>query len=127
MLNLTGKHSEVFHYDQNDGIMSEITWMGGFILADALMEAEKIRIDVVQATDELIRQRYSQYLTPKETASFAAQMLSTPKSFPACCLDLGSGTGILTVALAERFGWNIKADAVEIDSDMAAICDSTLS
>jgi len=27
----------------------------------------------VQATDELIRQRYSQYLTPKETASFAAQ------------------------------------------------------
>ena len=48
-----------------DGIMSVMTQMGGPALTDALIEAEKVRIDVVKTTDESVRQHYSQYLTPK--------------------------------------------------------------
>ena len=110
-----------------DGIMSVMTQMGGPALTDALIEAEKVRIDVVKTTDESVRQHYSQYLTPKETASFAARMFNKPANGHGRCLDLGSGTGILSVALSAWLGRDIEVDAIELDSDMAAICHKTLS
>lgn len=88
----------------------------------ALLSAELTRAAVVAATDTSVRQDYSQYLTPYQTASLAASMMSDHTGDGLLrCLDLGAGTGILSVALAERYQNNIEVDGIEIDSCLASI------
>ena len=91
----------------------------------ALMNAEKIRQERISVTNDAVRQEYSQYLTPIETAKLAVDMLSNvnnPK-----CLDLGAGTGILSVGLIERFGNNIEIDLIEKDKKLCDLCDNEIS
>lgn len=92
----------------------------------ALLSAEETRSEAVAVADESVRSGFSQYLTPYQTASLAASMFSDA-SEPLRCLDLGAGTGILSVALAERYGARVAVDCVELDGGMAAICDADLS
>lgn len=90
--------------------------------AAALLSAEKTRSAVVSATDTAVREGYSQYLTPFQTASLAASMMSeSTGDKPLKCLDLGAGTGILSVAMAERYSNNISVDGIEIDSNLASV------
>lgn len=94
----------------------------------ALMTAERTRSHVVETTAETTRSDYSQYLTPHQTAKLAASMFSDAEDNRMMrCLDLGAGTGILSVALAERYGGQISVDCVELDSKLAAICDDELT
>lgn len=63
----------------------------------------------------------AQHLTPPEVATLAASMFSDSGG-PIDLLDLGAGTGILTVAVAERYGGSLrKADAIELDDVLARI------
>lgn len=95
-------------------------------MVEALGRAEVTRRAVIQNTSSSIREKYEQYLTPRETAEFAARMFSHNGSQRAKCLDMGSGTGILSIALAQRYDFNIEIDAIELDSTMAEICDKEL-
>lgn len=93
----------------------------------ALLKAEKTRASLVATTDVATRESYSQYLTPYQTALLAASMMAENNEGRVLnCLDLGAGTGILSVALADRYANNIKVVGVEIDSRLASICDSEL-
>ena len=98
----------------------------GPVLIEALGRAESTRRAVIKSTDRSIREKYEQYLTPRETAEFAARMFSYKGSQRVKCLDMGSGTGILSIALAERYDFNVEIDAIELDSTMAEICDKEL-
>jgi adenine-specific DNA-methyltransferase len=63
----------------------------------------------------------AQHLTPPEVATLAASMFSD-SSTPINLLDLGAGTGILTIAVAERYGATLKtADAIELDDVLTRI------
>lgn len=96
--------------------------------AAALLSAEDTRTATVASTTVDIREDYSQYLTPYQTALLATSMMSDnigPDRFK--CLDLGAGTGILSVALAERYDNNVFVDGVEMDSRLAAIYDAELN
>lgn len=95
-------------------------------MTSALAQAEFVRRDVVQQTSEEVRRRYSQYLTPYETARYEASMFDDSLSTPNC-LDLGGGTGILSVALATRFPELSNIDVVELDESLAHVCDVELS
>ena len=95
-------------------------------MTSALTQAEFVRCDVVQQTSEEVRRRYSQYLTPYETARYAAGMFDDSLATPNC-LDLGGGTGILSVALAARFPELSNIDVVELDESLARVCDEELS
>ncbi len=65
----------------------------------------------------------AQHLTPPEVAKLAASMFSDPEG-PIDLLDLGAGTGILTIAVAERYGNALRrADAIELDDVLARIYD----
>ena len=65
----------------------------------ALLTAERTRSRVVATTAEATRSGYSQYLTPYQTAKLAASMFSDAGGNQMLrCLDLGAGTGILSVA-----------------------------
>lgn len=101
--------------------------MKGLALIEALDRAESTRRVVIQNTTSSIRKKYEQYLTPREVAKFAAQMFLHKGSRGITCLDMGSGTGILSIAVAERYNFNVNIDAVELDSTMAAICEKELS
>lgn len=93
-----------------------------------LMTAERTRSRVVATTTERTRSDYSQYLTPYQTAKLAASMFSDVESGKILrCLDLGAGTGILSVALAERYGAKVSVDCIELDPELAAICDDELA
>ena len=95
---------------------------------DALTIAERTRTEVISATEESVRAGYSQYLTPYQTAELAASMFSDSNSSkPLRCLDLGSGTGILPVALAERYSNQISVDCIELDPKLSKVCDEQLS
>ncbi len=90
--------------------------------------ADKVRLNTINRTSRNIREKYSQYLTPPETALTAVSMFSKTKNPKIDCLDLGAGTGILTVALYERFKNKInKIDAVEIDKVLSSILSKELS
>lgn len=94
----------------------------------ALLTAERTRSRVVATTTETTRSGYSQYLTPYQTAKLAAAMFSNANDGRMLrCLDLGAGTGILSVALAERYGGRMSVDCVELDPELAAICDNELA
>ncbi len=97
------------------------------MVASALLMAEETRSHVVATTGDTARSDYSQYLTPYQTAHLAASMLSDADGGRLRCLDLGAGTGILSVALAERYGGRVDVDCVELDPELARICDGELS
>ena len=89
----------------------------------ALDQAAKKRAETIRATSSEKRASFAQHLTPPETARLAASMFSDADGAVAC-LDLGCGTGILSVALMERYGNKIKLlDAVERDNVFAAVFD----
>ena len=95
---------------------------------NALMAAEKIRSHVVVTTKKTVRSDYSQYLTPYQTASLAASMFSEiDDGRQVRCLDLGAGTGILSVALAERYDRVVSIDCIELDPKLAGVCDNELA
>ncbi len=93
-------------------------------MQQGLMEhAEATRSSTVLRTDRFSREKYSQYLTPYQTARLAASMFSPLETTTHIhCLDLGAGTGILSVALFERYGQQIVLDAIELDGVMAERC-----
>lgn len=94
----------------------------------ALILAEETRSQIIASTAEKTRVDFSQYLTPYQTASLAASLFSESESNKRLnCLDLGAGTGILSVALAERYGQKVHIDCIELDSVLAAVCDRELS
>lgn len=84
----------------------------------ALEIADKKRLRVIRSTDDSSRAIHSQYLTPPETAHLAARLFSDAEN-ELKALDLGAGTGILSVALFERYGSKISIDAVEYDERIA--------
>lgn len=95
-------------------------------MTSALAQAEFVIRDVVRQTSEEVRRRYSQYLTPYETAKYAAGMFDDSLLAPNC-LDLGGGTGILSAALAARFPELSNIDVIELDENLARVCDEELS
>lgn len=96
--------------------------------SSALMTAERIRSRVVATTAKTTRSDFSQYLTPYQTAKLAASMFSGVGADKELrCLDLGAGTGILSVALVERYGAKVSIDCVELDPELAAICNDELA
>lgn len=99
-------------------------------MTDALQHAAETRIKIIQATSDNKRSVFSQHLTPPETASLAASMFSDLK---ACqqfirCLDLGAGTGILSIALYDRYNGHIEQiDAVEMDETLATVYEAEMA
>ena len=96
--------------------------------AAALLSAEDTRTATVANTTVDMREGYSQYLNPYQTALLAASMMPDNMSTNQLrCLDLGAGTGILSVAMAERYDGNVFVDGIEMDCHLAAIYDAELS
>jgi adenine-specific DNA-methyltransferase len=93
-----------------------------------LQEAEKTRQSLVKSTKTEHRELYSQFLTPRATAALAVSLFSDFSSEePLRLLDLGAGTGILSIAAFERYGANLKVTAVEADPRLAAVCAGELA
>lgn len=93
----------------------------------ALESAAKQRILTINATSEERRNALAQHLTPKETARLAASMFAYSNS-ELTCLDMGCGTGMLSVALYERYGSLVQEiDCIEADPILAHICDEELN
>lgn len=89
--------------------------------------AAEQRIRAIEATGEAHRRAFAQHLTPKETALLAASMFSPAEGGGLRCLDLGAGTGMLSVALMSRYGDRIAhVDCVEADPVLARVCDEEL-
>ena len=90
-------------------------------------QAAERRIKTIEATSDEHRNALAQHLTPRETAQLAVSLFD-PSDKTVACLDLGAGTGMLSVALADRYGTAIeRIDCVEIDPTLARICDHELS
>lgn len=99
-------------------------------MAQALKEAALTRKQAIWDTSEAKRNELAQHLTPPETAELAVSMFSPLKSnqFFIRCLDLGAGTGILSVALYERYDGHIeRIDAVETDPILATIYEAEMT
>ncbi|MBQ9001924.1 MAG: Eco57I restriction-modification methylase domain-containing protein [Eggerthellaceae bacterium] len=99
-------------------------------MAQALQQAAITRINAIQATSEEKRQALAQHLTPMETATLAASMFSDlkPDQQFIRCLDLGAGSGILSIALYERYDGHIETiEAIEADPVLATVCDAELA
>lgn len=90
-------------------------------MANALKHASEVRARVIDSTSVEHRHMLAQHLTPPEVATLAASLFSDTTE-PVTLLDLGAGTGILTIAVAERYGDELKtADAIELDDVLARI------
>ena len=88
--------------------------------------AAEQRIKAIKATSEEKRHALAQHLTPPETALLAASMFSDVDK-PIECLDIGAGTGMLSVALVNRYDGAIShIDCLEADAILAKICDEEL-
>lgn len=86
-----------------------------------LQNAEKIRSVAIRTTSEEHRHALAQHLTPPQVAKLAASMFSDA-SEPISLMDLGAGTGILTVAVMERYHELLtRADAIEVDPLLADV------
>lgn len=99
-------------------------------MARALQRAATARIDAIRATSEEKRRALAQHLTPPETATFAASMFSdlNVDQLFVRCLDLGAGSGILSIALYERYDGHIgELEAVESDVALATVCEAELA
>ncbi|MEG0323317.1 MAG: Eco57I restriction-modification methylase domain-containing protein [Raoultibacter sp.] len=92
-------------------------------MAFALEMARDRRVCSIEDTDESIRAEYGQYLTPVEVAKHAADLFSDSDT-AVTCLDLGSGSGVLSAALFERYGKSCSVVGVEQDERIAAHCSS---
>lgn len=92
-------------------------------MTKAFERAAQTRIKAIASTPEETRQALAQHLTPPEVATLAANLFSDADE-GISCLDLGGGTGILSVALMERYGKRVRRmDTVEIDPTLAKIYD----
>ena len=92
-------------------------------MTEAFERAIQARTKAISDTPEATRQALAQHLTPPEVATLAAAQFSdTDQDLD--CLDLGGGTGILSVALLERYGKQIKRlDTIELDPTLAQVYD----
>lgn len=99
-------------------------------MPSVLEQAAKVRIDAIRATDDEKRSALAQHLTPPETAKLAVSMfseLNADQQFIRC-LDLGAGTGMLSVALYDRYDGHIEQmDAVEMDAVLATIYEAEMA
>ena len=99
-------------------------------MTSVLARAAETRANIIESTDEGRRHAFAQHLTPPETASFAVSMFSDMRrdQFFIRCLDLGAGTGILSLALYERYDGSIEQiDAVELDPLLATVYDAEMA
>jgi len=99
-------------------------------MTDVVKHAAETRIKVIQATNDDKRSALSQHLTPPETAKLAASMFSDLEADQQFirCLDLGAGTGMLSVALYDRYDGHIgQIDAVEMDEALATIYEAEMA
>lgn len=93
-------------------------------MTEAFERAIQTRIKAIAETPEATRQALAQHLTPPEVATLAASMFSDTDKQSLTCLDLGGGTGILSVALLERYGEQIaRLDNIEMDPTLAKVYD----
>ena len=93
-------------------------------MAEALERASWTRAKAIKGTTDAHRKAYAQHLTPPETARLAASMFSEqPSNRPfVSCLDLGGGTGMLSVALIERYEGRVsRMDTIEMDQALAEV------
>ncbi|MGO5318552.1 Eco57I restriction-modification methylase domain-containing protein [Bifidobacterium boum] len=88
--------------------------------------AAEIRDHAAATLSPETQQRLEQFLTPAPVADQAASLF-TPTRKPVRILDLGSGTGILAAAVAERSADGSSVVAVEQDANLAADSERTLS
>lgn len=99
-------------------------------MADVLQHAAKTRIDAIHATSDARRNTLAQHLTPPETAKLAVSMFSeldAEQTFIRC-LDIGAGTGMLSVALYDRYDGRIEQlDAIEVDPVLATIFEAEMA
>lgn len=92
-------------------------------MTEAFERAIQTRIKAIAGTPEETRQTLAQHLTPPEVATLAVNLFSDT-SEGVTCLDLGGGTGILSVALIERYGKQVKRlDTIEMDATLAKMYD----
>ncbi|MBR3158342.1 MAG: Eco57I restriction-modification methylase domain-containing protein [Atopobiaceae bacterium] len=95
-------------------------------MTEAFEQAIRTRIKAISDTPEARRQALAQHLTPPEVAELAASLFSDADR-ALDCLDLGGGTGILSVALLERYGEQVeRIDTVELDPTLARVYDEEL-
>lgn len=88
--------------------------------------AAEIRDHAAATLSPETQQRLEQFLTPAPVADQAASLF-TPTQQPVHILDLGSGTGILAAAVAERSADGSSVVAVEQDANLAVDSKRTLS
>ena len=95
-----------------------------------MQNAAVARLNVIRSTSDEKRSKFAQHLTPPETARLAASMFSELGSDQAFirCLDLGAGTGMLSVALYDRYDGCIEQlDAIEMDESLATVFEAEMT
>ena len=88
--------------------------------------AAEIRDHAAATLSPETQQRLEQFLTPAPVTDQAASLF-TPTRQPVHILDLGSGTGILAAAVAERSADGSSVVAVEQDANLAVDSKRTLA
>ncbi len=99
-------------------------------MMEALQQAAITRTKAICSTSMERRQSFAQHLTPPETANLAVSLFSElcPGQLFVRCLDLGAGTGMLSIALYERYDGHIEQlDAVELDPVLATVYDAEMT
>ncbi|WP_195420254.1 Eco57I restriction-modification methylase domain-containing protein [Collinsella sp. D33t1_170424_A12] len=91
-----------------------------------LTQANERRLRAIASTADSQRRAFEQYLTPPETAAYAASMFNASSGNAISCLDLGAGSGMLSMALIDRFGAEITLTAIELDPVLARTCSDEL-
>lgn len=67
--------------------------------------------EFIQQMPKVLRKKYGQFFTSKETATYMASLFCIPKSkSQISILDAGAGSGILSVALVERLSQETDAE-----------------
>lgn len=99
-------------------------------MTDVLNKAARARIEIIRATSDEKRSALAQHLTPVQTAQYAVSMFSELNASETFirCLDLGAGTGMLSIALYDRYDGHIEQlDAVEIDPVLATVFEGEMA
>lgn len=99
-------------------------------MANLMQQAALARVEAICATSEVKRHALAQHLTPPETAALAVSMFSKLDADQLFiqCLDLGAGTGILSVALYDRYDGHIdQLDAIEVDPVLATVYEAEMT